>query len=160
MLNVLEHIKNDEDFLKKAFEILPQGGYLIIAVPANQKAFRFADINAGHIRRYEKKELQSKLENNGFIIEKWMSVGFPLNRTYTWLFNFLNKNKINKSTEEQTAFSGIRNKEGYYGGLFDFVAKILFPILCVLIKIDGFFINSNLGNNFIVFTKKQLLKNN
>ncbi len=154
MLNFLEHVHQDAEFIKKAFSFLPQNGYLIIAVPANQKAYGFADANAGHIRRYEKQELENKLRDAGFKIDTWLSVGFPVNRSYTWLFNLLNKKRHIKIDETQTPLSGIRHQEGYYGGGFDFVAKVAYPILGVLIQLDRLFTRTNLGNNFVVIAKK------
>jgi SAM-dependent methyltransferase len=154
MLNLLEHVHEDDRFIAKAFSLLPQNGYLVIAVPANQKAYGFADSNAGHIRRYEKQALREKLRNAGFCIDTWMSVGFPINRGYTWLFNILNKKRQSRLDEAQTPLSGIRNKKDYYGGGFDAVAKIAYPILGVLIQLDRLFTRTNLGNNILVFAKK------
>ncbi len=154
MLNILEHIEEDKKFIERAFTILPPNGYLIIAVPANQRAFGFADENAGHLRRYDEQELLSKLKPAGFLIEEWFNVGFPVNRLYTWLFNFLNKKKFRQTNRSQTLTSGIRHKKAYYGGIFDVLAKLSFPILTVIIQIDRLFINTSLGNNFVVFAKK------
>jgi SAM-dependent methyltransferase len=155
MLNILEHIQDDHFFFEKAYQMLPKGGFLVIAVPANSHAYGFADANAGHARRYDTKELREKLEKRGFSIDSWFSVGFPVNRTYTWLFNFLNKNRKRKDGNEQTKLSGIRNKDGYYGGIYDAVAKIAFPVLKVAIQLDRLFLRTNLGNNIVVFARKK-----
>ena len=154
MLNVLEHVSDDARFLRKAFALLPSHGYLIVALPKNQYAYGFADQNAGHIRRYDEEVLRNKLKDAGFVVEEWLSVGFPVNRSYTWLFNFLNKNKLKHGNPSQTDTSGIRHQRGYYGGIFDIVARISFPILKVIIQIDRLFLHTNLGNNFVVFARK------
>ena len=154
MLNLLEHTHEDIKFIQKAAEILPQGGFLVIAVPAHSKSYGFADANAGHIRRYDATELRQKLQEAGLTVDEWLEVGFPINRTYTWFFNFLNRNKPQTPIETQIEVSGIRNKDGYYGGIFDLVAKIVFPILKIIIHVDQLFIHSHLGNNFVVFARK------
>ncbi len=155
MLNVLEHVADDLAFFRQASSLLPAGGYLIIAIPANSKAFRFADRNAGHLRRYDRQELKSKLAEAGFAIEEWLDVGFPTNRFYTWLFNWLKRNQaVTKSDLDQTLASGIRHHEAYYGGIFDALAKIAFPILKIIIQIDRLFVHTKLGNNFIVLARK------
>ena len=160
LLNTLEHTVNDMSFLKKASMLLQKGGYLVIAVPANSRAYGFADYNAGHIRRYNKEELTEKLRNAGFFIDACFSVGFPVNRFYTFLFNFLNKNRIRKARdiggyEKRTAQSGIRHSRTYYPGIFNIVSKIAFPVLSILIQIDRLFIKTDLGNNLVVFARKE-----
>lgn len=52
-LHVLEHIKNDEEEIKKATKKLNIDGTLIIMVPAHQKIFSNLDSAVGHFRRYE-----------------------------------------------------------------------------------------------------------
>ena len=43
---------------------MQKDGLLILYVPASMKAWSQMDIDAGHYRRYEKKEIINKLENN------------------------------------------------------------------------------------------------
>ena len=68
MLDVLEHIKNDEEFIKQAKRLLKLNGFYLINVPAKMKLFDNDDIYYGHYRRYEKEDLIRLLENNGFEI--------------------------------------------------------------------------------------------
>lgn len=69
-VNVLEHIEDDEKALKSINTLLKDNGKIILLVPAKQYAYTKLDKELGHFRRYEKKELQEKLEKSGFIIEK------------------------------------------------------------------------------------------
>lgn len=69
-VNVLEHIKNDEKALKNIFTMLKKDGKLILLVPAKKFAYSKLDKELGHVRRYEKEELEQKLITNGFNIEK------------------------------------------------------------------------------------------
>src|SRR4030042_55529 len=66
--NVLEHIKNDEVALKNFFQVLPEGGRLILFVPALKVLYNFLDKDLGHYRRYGRAELIRKLRRNGFKI--------------------------------------------------------------------------------------------
>lgn len=154
MLNILEHIESDRAFIQKASELLLSGEYLVIATPTRSAAYGFADVNAGHVRRYEKNDLLEKLRSGGFEVEEWLSVGFPVNRTYTWIFNFLNRHRMG-NIEQKTILSGIRTKDGYYGGFFDVIAPIAFPILTLCINIDRLFVKTGLGNNCVVFARKK-----
>lgn len=66
--NVLEHVKKDDAALKILFQLLPEGGRLIILVPALNGLYNVLDKELGHFRRYNKAELIQKLIRNGFRI--------------------------------------------------------------------------------------------
>lgn len=69
-INVLEHIKDDEEALKNIHSILIKNGKLVLLVPAKKKAYTKLDKELGHFRRYEKEEIVEKLIRNGYKIEK------------------------------------------------------------------------------------------
>jgi SAM-dependent methyltransferase len=69
-INVLEHIKDDRAALKNINSILKKDGKLVLLVPAKKRAFTKLDKELGHFRRYEKAELQKKLIDSGFNVEK------------------------------------------------------------------------------------------
>ena len=52
-MNVLEHIKEDEEEIKIALEKLNLNGYLIILVPAHNELYTKFDKEIGHHRRYD-----------------------------------------------------------------------------------------------------------
>jgi len=66
--NVLEHINMDEAALENFFRLLPQGGRLIVLVPALKMLYNALDKELGHFRRYNRAELAQKLVRNGFRI--------------------------------------------------------------------------------------------
>ena len=68
--NVLEHIEDDVQALSDLCNSLSDNGTLVIYVPAFQILFSDLDRKVGHYRRYQKRELKSKLRNSGFKIEK------------------------------------------------------------------------------------------
>ncbi len=78
MLNVLEHIENDVQALKKAFNLLKPGGALVIEVPAFQGLYGDYDAQLHHFRRYSAAELHGKLIATGFQICRKSYLGFLL----------------------------------------------------------------------------------
>jgi SAM-dependent methyltransferase len=66
--NVLEHVEDDAAVLSRFYRFLPQGGRLVLLVPALRILYNTLDRELGHFRRYTKKELIQKLERNHFHI--------------------------------------------------------------------------------------------
>ncbi|MDA0848990.1 MAG: class I SAM-dependent methyltransferase [Verrucomicrobia bacterium] len=67
-INVLEHIQQDSDAIKKAYKIIRRGGTLIIFVPALQVLYSNFDRSIGHYRRYQKSQLIKLAQNASFKI--------------------------------------------------------------------------------------------
>jgi SAM-dependent methyltransferase len=78
LLNVAEHISDDNKAFKECFKILKPNGILIIEVPAFQMLYDSYDKELKHYRRYNLKELEQKLKNIGFKIEFKSYLGFFL----------------------------------------------------------------------------------
>jgi SAM-dependent methyltransferase len=78
--NVLEHIPDDGDAVRRFAKILPKGGKLIVFVPALPALFGSMDEAVGHHRRYTPQTLRAVLEANGFEVGPldWMNlIGIP-----------------------------------------------------------------------------------
>ncbi len=75
-INVLEHIKNDEQALRHIYQLLKPQGNLLLLVPSKRFAYTKLDKRLGHYRRYEKDELKEKLVKAGFVIEGLYSFNF------------------------------------------------------------------------------------
>jgi SAM-dependent methyltransferase len=78
LFDVLEHISDDDAFLKAVLFHLKPGGKLIVNVPAGQWAFSAYDVAAGHVRRYSRRTLHESIQRNGFYVLKSTYWGFPL----------------------------------------------------------------------------------
>lgn len=76
MINVLEHIKNDELAIQQVFKLLKKNGRFFIEVPANQYLYDNYDKELKHFRRYKMSDLVNKLMKFGFTIEKKQHLGF------------------------------------------------------------------------------------
>ncbi|HXX19660.1 MAG TPA: methyltransferase domain-containing protein [Candidatus Acidoferrum sp.] len=78
LFDVLEHIADEDVFLKAlAFHLAPRGK-LLINVPAGQLLFSKYDESAGHVRRYSIQTLSESGRRSGLQIEKWSYWGMPL----------------------------------------------------------------------------------
>jgi SAM-dependent methyltransferase len=85
LLNVLEHIEDDHGFLARCCDNLTQGGKLVLFVPAFQLLYGRMDREAGHHRRYRRRQLRRLLSQHGFTLETlryFNAVGF-----FGWLAN-------------------------------------------------------------------------
>jgi SAM-dependent methyltransferase len=72
--NVLEHLPDDASCLRGLHDALRPGGALAVYVPARQELFGTLDSNVGHLRRYSRSSLRSRLEQAGFFVE-WVRYG-------------------------------------------------------------------------------------
>ena len=83
LVNVLEHIAEDQVFLDDAHEVLTPGGTLLLLVPALPWIYGSLDQAFGHYRRYTKTSLAGKLHASGFRIIRLSYLNFP--GTAGWL---------------------------------------------------------------------------
>lgn len=70
LLDMIEHIENDQQTLNEVFNALSPNGRIVIFTPAFQFLWGLQDRVAHHYRRYSKAELRQKVERSGFVIEK------------------------------------------------------------------------------------------
>lgn len=64
--NVLEHIADDISVLRNVLEVLPPGGRFVCFVPAFPSIYGSMDSAVGHVRRYTRAEMRSKMTEAGF----------------------------------------------------------------------------------------------
>lgn len=65
-VNVLEHVPDDQQFLRDAFQSVKSGGHLLIFVPALPALFGTLDVAFEHHRRYTRATLRSQIETAGW----------------------------------------------------------------------------------------------
>lgn len=78
MLDVLEHIADEDPFLYSANRMLAKDGYMVINVPAFKKFYSRYDSAVGHIRRYTIALLSDRLRAAGFACVAYSYWGLPL----------------------------------------------------------------------------------
>jgi SAM-dependent methyltransferase len=69
-LNVLEHVADDEEALRRFRDQLRSGGRLLLLVPAHRFLYGGYDRAAGHERRYDRAPLRALLARTGFNLEE------------------------------------------------------------------------------------------
>ncbi len=69
MFDVIEHIADDQSFLRTIHRLLTPGGRLYITTPAYNALWSDEDNYAGHCRRYTRQTLTRALASAGFRIE-------------------------------------------------------------------------------------------
>jgi 2-polyprenyl-3-methyl-5-hydroxy-6-metoxy-1,4-benzoquinol methylase len=65
LMDTLEHIEDDEFFLKNLLSQMDTGAHLLISVPAFSSLYSAWDKALGHCRRYEKKDLAQLVSDAG-----------------------------------------------------------------------------------------------
>lgn len=100
---VLEHIEHDLLALERIYNALIPGGFLVMSVPAHMKKWERSDDWAGHFRRYEKDELQKKLECSGFEIKEIWSYGFPVTTFFYPLRQIYYRRQLNQFQAQNKA---------------------------------------------------------
>jgi SAM-dependent methyltransferase len=68
-INVLEHIEDDTASLAGLSGVMREGGRLFLLLPARDELFTEMDTYVGHYRRYNVKDIRSKLYETGFRID-------------------------------------------------------------------------------------------
>lgn len=127
MLNVLEHIENDEKALSQVFRILKPNGVLVAEVPAGPHLYDIYDKQLLHYRRYSSDELTTKAKNQNFKIIKSSHLGFLL---YPGFFYVKNKNKkLNQLSDKAQKEIVEKNIQSTHSN----------PILKFLMKLELFF---------------------
>jgi 2-polyprenyl-3-methyl-5-hydroxy-6-metoxy-1,4-benzoquinol methylase len=69
-LNVLEHIEDDQAVLNNLRRVLPANARIVFLVPYNPKLTSEFDRQIGHFRRYDRGELERKMKEAGFTVER------------------------------------------------------------------------------------------
>ena len=75
---VLEHIEENQAALRTWARYLKRKGILMISVPAHHHRWSASDVWAGHYRRYERREIDARVQNAGFDVLAAYSYGWPL----------------------------------------------------------------------------------
>lgn len=111
---VMEHVEDDVGFVRTLGRLVRPGGYVAICVPGRKDHWSFEDETVGHLRRYDREDLQRVLEVGGLHDVQVWSVAVPtanvLFRISNWLVRHSDETKkLGLSQREQTETSGLRD---------------------------------------------------
>lgn len=79
--DVLEHVEDDADLVRRVSALLPSGGLFVATVPAFQFLWSKHDVTHKHFRRYSRRQAIELFQENGFEVvyaSYWNFLLFPL----------------------------------------------------------------------------------
>ena len=91
MMNVFEHLENENLALQHCSYLLRPGGTLIVLVPAYAWLYSRMDKELGHQKRYRARELKSVLGNQHFLVTK--TFYFNALGILAWLYGKITRKK-------------------------------------------------------------------
>lgn len=96
LINVMEHIEEDKNSLRKLSNLLDKDGKIIVLVPAYKWLYNPLDKNLGHFKRYGKDELKQMLRSAGYKVVNVSS--FNMMGILGWFFwgSILRKKQLSK----------------------------------------------------------------
>lgn len=97
-INVLEHIEDDINEMRIAYEALKPGGCIIAFSPALQLLYSPRDSRVGHYRRYSLKEKITKLKEAGFVIEHAQYMDLIGSIIWYFIFTLPQSDKISQGS--------------------------------------------------------------
>lgn len=131
VLDVLEHIECDDDFIKCLEKKMVLGGKILITVPAFMCLWSSEDESSGHFRRYKMRELEELMGNRGFrVIYSNYFFEFlflPILFVRVWMENlgFIKRFEDRNSEEKETITNKqFKIKSGFVDVIIKFFQKI------------------------------------
>jgi SAM-dependent methyltransferase len=138
LAEVLEHVEDDYAALAESARVLRPGGVLGITVPRNPAWFSRSDEWAGHIRRYTREQLESRVAAAGFVIVTCEAWGFPISALY------------HRTVFEWVVARGATTSHQIRAGS---------PILSALLRIDRLFVGRERGSlGYILVARRRVGK--
>lgn len=144
MFDVIEHIGDDEAFLNKSANLLKQGGYIVITVPASMHLWSDIDKISGHKKRYNKENLKSLLATSGFKIKDVSYYNFFLFFPQLLLRKFI---KHKENNNELLIEGGLRK--------LPFLVNFIFLMLLMIERGIMKYITLPFGTSLIIIGQKQ-----
>lgn len=149
---VLEHIENDVEAIRKIPQLIKDGGFCICSVPAHASLYHdVVDKHYGHFRRYEKREFMDLLQLNNLKVIDFWSYG------------------LRSASILAKAFFSYREKSGVrFGGIGDdftevrypwYWEKLIYPVASMMYPLiyfyESLFLKSDRGNSYLILCRKE-----
>jgi len=148
LFDVVEHIEHDTFFLSNVQKIIIDNGFVFITVPAFHSLWSNEDVEAGHYRRYKRKDIEKKLTSAGFSIE-YSTYIFSILILPVFLFRVLpNLFRLNKKTKDIEKY---KNDHKPKSGLIDKILTVFWEF--ELTRIRGRKVIGVGGSCFIIARK-------
>ncbi len=155
LLDVMEHIEDDNGFMEILNRKLVRNGMILITVPAFMFLWSSNDVGAGHYRRYRKRELCKLLINRGFDI-CYRSYFMSFLVAPVFIFRVLlekiglrkNRTSMDREEREKLFHSEFRQRKGVIKAFLTFFERIERSFLRVGRSMP-------IGNSLIVIARKK-----
>lgn len=111
---VMEHVEDDVGFITTIAQYVKPGGSIILGVPGRRDRWSIEDETVGHLRRYDRDDLDKVMRNAGLSQTEVWSIAVPVANLLfhigAWLVARSSEvAKVGQSQREQTETSGIRD---------------------------------------------------
>lgn len=100
LVNVLEHIERDREFVRAAYDRLAPGGKLLLWVPAGRALYSDVDLAMGHYRRYTPSMLRRLMARSAFTINELRFFNAPGAFAWWLLAKKLRRQPVDKKLTE------------------------------------------------------------
>jgi SAM-dependent methyltransferase len=152
---VLEHIRDEALFLDRVRGLLNPGGQLILSVPARKRLWSDHDQIAGHLRRYERQEVEDLVLSRAFRNVSVIAYGFPFINALRWVrivqAKLQYKDKAGWSQEQQTQKSGV----AYQGQFARVIGRLVNPVTAhPLCRFSALFNNRDWSEGYLVIGQR------
>jgi 2-polyprenyl-3-methyl-5-hydroxy-6-metoxy-1,4-benzoquinol methylase len=139
LFDILEHITEEDRFMRALAFYLASGGKLVINVPAGQWAYSSYDVAVGHVRRYSIRMLRESAGRSQFKVAGWTYWGLPLVPTLMlrklWLLGTHDQSKIITAGLDTRA-PGINRALGLLASCEVIPQKLLGTSLMAILQIE------------------------
>lgn len=136
MMEILEHVEDDGEMMRRAAGMLAPGGRLVVSVPAHARMWGWRDEEKGHRRRYERGDLTKLFGDCDLTVETVFSWGWP----FINFFRFVGRGRRaeRRDIREATALSAVKQDVGVGPSwlLSPFVTAIPFRLMDVFLRTD------------------------
>jgi SAM-dependent methyltransferase len=148
---VLEHIEDDLAALRQWTAHLRPGGRLIASVPAHQRKYDRVDASVGHVRRYERAQLEELLRSAGYEHIAIFNYGFPLGNVTRFTQHVSDAvrrrgSDDDRSYVERSVDSGVKSSKG----VVRIAPLVNRRTLAPFVAIQRRFFGRELGDGFVV----------
>jgi SAM-dependent methyltransferase len=125
---VMEHIHDDVGFLRAITRFVKPGGYVVISVPGRRDHWSIEDESVGHIRRYDRADLQRVLDAAQLRDAVIHSVSVPTANVLYALGNLMIRRSLTLAQADRD-----KQAQTYHSGIREIPFKTVFPAWCRLI---------------------------
>jgi SAM-dependent methyltransferase len=145
---ILEHVEDDRAFVEKSVSVLKPGGRVLISVPAFGALWGWRDEVKGHLRRYEREDLDGLVRGAGLEPEVFWCWGWPF---ISALRRMTDRPRLDEDggAEDRTKVSGVRSE------MKPWARALVNPVTtAVPFGVMDLFLSGNRGVGYVVLARK------